>query len=204
MLLILKDDHKQHLSILISQTEQVLQDFCKLALDYLKKGPNIKLYQTAAQKLNVQQEVIRNAVEGLVFLLVESCKHKLSDMDFRDSMLTLGFAEGHQGILSAFYEAKRDEIRQMLSQFTLELPHYKNLEWRFEVQVASRALHHQVTPLITMKLSLETKGPDLISTTQNLCLQTDPTNLVHMTQVLEEALAEAKSQHTRRIQRSIK
>lgn len=28
----------------------VLQDFCRLALDFLRKGPTPKLYQTAARK----------------------------------------------------------------------------------------------------------------------------------------------------------
>lgn len=27
----------------------VLQDFCKLALDYIQKGPNLKLYSAAAR-----------------------------------------------------------------------------------------------------------------------------------------------------------
>ena len=35
-------------------------------------------------------------------------------------------------------------------------------------------------------------------------LQTDPTNLQHMTQSLEAALAELSSQHCRRIMRNIK
>ncbi|PSN33894.1 hypothetical protein C0J52_09561 [Blattella germanica] len=141
MILSLKDDHKQHLSILIPQPVNVLQDFCKLALDFLRKGPNTKLYQTAAQKLDVQPEVIRNAVEGLL---------------------------------------------------------------------ASRALQHQVTPLVTMNLKLETKSA-LTSNEEgdntsikNIVLQTDPTNLLHITQVLEEALQESRSQHSRRIQRSFK
>lgn len=183
-----------------------MQDFCKLALDFLQKGPTPKLYQGAAQKLNVQPERIRNAVEGLVNLIVESCRHQLSDLDFRDSVLTLGFSEEHQETLEVFYKGKKQEIHDTLSRLTLELPHYHDLEWRFEVQLASRALQHQVTPLITMNLTLETKAALASGSTsrKNVVLQTDPTNLVHITQVLEEALRESRSQHSRQIQRSFK
>lgn len=74
------------------------------------------------------------------------------------------------------------------------------------VQLASRALHHQVTPLITMHLTLETKTAFASGSTsrKNVVLQTDPTNLVHVTQVLEEALRGSRSQHSRQIQRSFK
>lgn len=206
MLLSLRDDQKQHLTLLIYQPTNVLQDFCKLALDFLQKGPTPKLYQTAAQKLNVQPEIIRNAIEGLVNLIVESSRHQLSDLDFRDSVLTLGFSEEHQQILEVFYKGKKQEIHDALARLTLDLPHYQDLEWRFEVQLASRALHHQVTPLITMNLTLETKTALASGSTsrKNVVLQTDPTNLVHVTQVLEEALRGSRSQHSRQIQRSFK
>jgi len=74
------------------------------------------------------------------------------------------------------------------------------------VQLASRALHHQVTPLITMNLTLETKTAlaSGSASRKNVVLQTDPTNLVHVTQVLEEALHGNRSQHSRQIQRSFK
>ena len=38
----------------------------------------------------------------------------------------------------------------------------------------------------------------------SVLLQTDPANLLHVTKSLEEALAEIKTQHCRRIMRSIK
>ena len=117
------------------------------------------------EKLDVQPEIIRNAVEGLVNLIVESSRHQvtvklqhscdspfvalhaffsiescfffwqLSDLDFRDSVLTLGFSEEHQQILEVFYKGKKQEIHDALSRLTLDLPHYQDLEWRFEVQV---------------------------------------------------------------------
>nr|CAD7426636.1 unnamed protein product [Timema monikensis] len=174
----------------------LLQDFCKLSLDFLRKGPNPKLYQTAAQKLNVSPEVIRNAVDGLVHLLVESCRNKLDEQDFQDSVLALGFSEQQQQTLSTFYHSKKEEIQSALLRPTLDIPHYQDLDWRVDIQLASRALHHQVTPLVSMKLSLDNG--------QCVPLQTDPNNLLHMTQVLEQALQEAKGQHTRRIQRTFK
>lgn len=155
-------------------------------------------------------------------LLLESCKHKVSfaktkfiaqynsyllqldEIDFRDSVLALGFSQEQQTVLSKFYDSKKSEITEALSNTNVELPYYYNLKWRFEVQVASRCLLHQVKPLITMDLCLETgsENKHLENSKQNLILQTDPTNLVHMTQVLEQALNESRSRHVRRIQNS--
>lgn len=56
----------------------VLVDFCKLAIDFLLNGPNLKLCNAAAQKLQVECETIENAVYGLINLLLQSCKHKVS------------------------------------------------------------------------------------------------------------------------------
>jgi hypothetical protein len=39
---------------------------------------------------------------------------------------------------------------------------------------------------------------------ESTLLQTDPANLLHITKSLEEALAEIKTQHCRRIMRNIK
>ena len=69
----------------------------------------------------------------------------------------------------------------------------------FLFQLASRSLHHQVTPTITMKL--QTKDGDKTNTQ---ILQTYPVNLQKLTKVLDEALQEMKSPYCRRIVRNIK
>ena len=74
------------------------------------------------------------------------------------------------------------------------------LEWRLDVKVASRMLRHQTTPEVMMKLSTTDEHGETCSKT----LQTDPVNLLHMTQVLEGALKDVKSSHCRRIARTIK
>ena len=66
------------------------------------------------------------------------------------------------------------------------------------LQLASRSLRHQVTPLIILKFHLG-DGDNR----HTKVLQTDPVNLIHLTQTLEEALQEMKSSHCRRIVRNI-
>ncbi|KYM96117.1 PREDICTED: COMM domain-containing protein 2 [Cyphomyrmex costatus] len=202
MLLTLKPDHKKHMLFLVEQSSPVLQDFCKLALDYLQKGPNVKVYNAAAQKLSVELDVIKNSVEGLVNLLLESCKHKLSAEDFRDSMVALGFTEDKEAILSKLYSVKKDEVSDALEDIGFKLSSYHDMEWRFEVQTASRSLLKQVAPLISLDLSL--KNPDNPEEIEHILLQTDPTNLLHITQELEEALQESRSQHIRKISKAVK
>lgn len=67
------------------------------------------------------------------------------------------------------------------------------------LQLASRALRHQVKPTVTLKLQLEDSGKHRAHV-----LQTDPATLQHLIQEMERALAELKSNHCRRILRNIK
>lgn len=60
---------------------------------------------------------------------------QLSEADFRDSVLTIGFSQEQQNILSKFYESKQKEITDILSKLALKEPHYHDLDWRFEIQV---------------------------------------------------------------------
>lgn len=64
MLIVLEEKHKQDLQFLAGQSPQgtvthtlfmknskVIGEFVKISLDFLKKGPNTKLYNSAASKL---------------------------------------------------------------------------------------------------------------------------------------------------------
>ena len=99
----------------------------------------------------------------------------------------------------------------------MDLPHYHDMEWRAEVQLASRSLLHRVEPSITLRIHTKDGGkgklagkeivnmsPSLIDTSSSCLLQADPVNLLHLTKTLEGALGELNNQHCRRIMRSIK
>lgn len=199
MLLVLEDSHKEHLSFLSQVDVEVVKEFCRISMEFIRKGSNPKVYQGAAQKLGVDAETVQHGVEGLMYLLSESSKLMLSEIDFQDSIITLGFSEALRGSLLDMYLSHRGEIRTVLSHMSLDLPHYHSLEWRLDIQLASRALRHQMTPQVMLKLHM--KDGEVRDTH---LLQTDPVNLVHLTQVLDAALQEMKSPYCRRIARNIK
>ncbi|XP_045470288.1 COMM domain-containing protein 2 [Harmonia axyridis] len=204
MLISLRNDHKEHLNLLKDQSVQVVVDFCKLAIDYLNNGPNTKLYATAGEKLSVPVENIQNTVLGLVNLLILSCQHKLSEADFRDSILTLGFNDEQEVILNKFYQRKKVEISQILHELSVKEPHFDNLEWRLEVEVASRCLRYQANPKITMDFSLKTRKENCVDyeVTHHI-VQTDVNNLNYICSELEKALNESRGRYCRKLQRTL-
>ncbi|XP_041125675.1 COMM domain-containing protein 2 [Polyodon spathula] len=199
MLLVLTDEHKEHLAFLLEVDSAVVGEFGRIALEFLKKGSNSKIYEGAARKLNVAVETVQHGVEGLMYLLTESSKLMISEVDFQDSVLVLGFPEELNKLLLQLYLDNQKEMRNILSELAPNLPHYHNLEWRLDVQLASRALRQQIKPTVTFKLHLEQNGKESAKV-----LQTDPATLLHLIQQLEQALGEIKTTHCRRIVRNIK
>ncbi|GAB1609150.1 COMM domain-containing protein 2-like [Argonauta hians] len=195
---LLKDEHKDHLKLLTTIDVEGVKEFCRISLQFIKNGPNPKVYQGAAQKLNVESKVVQQAVEGLMHLLTETSRFMIPDTEYKDSLTNLGFQDDKVDILLSMYLENRGMIRDILSEMSMELPHYDNLEWRLDVQVASRSMRHQVVPNVVLKFHLE---EDQNPTTHHL--QTDPGNLVHLTKELERALDEMKSSYCRRIVRNI-
>ncbi|XP_072474383.1 COMM domain-containing protein 2 isoform X2 [Notamacropus eugenii] len=150
-------------------------------------------------KLSVSSNTIQHGVEGLTYLLTESSKLMISELDFQDSVLVLGFSEDLNKLLLQLYLDNRKEIRTILSELAPEFPSYHNLEWRLDVQLASRCLRQQIKPAMTLKLHLSQNGEH-----SSQVLQTDPATLLHLIQQLEQALGEMKTNHCRRIVRNIK
>eukprot|EP00794_Sanderia_malayensis_P012284 gene12284-13549_t len=199
MLIVLGDQQKSDLALLGDFDDNVSREFCKIAVGFIRNGINAKMYQTAGSKLNIDSQTVRKCVEALMHLMTETSKSLIGEIDFQDSMLTVGFSESLTSTLLTLYLEHRGEIRNVLKSLSFGLPSYNDLQWRFDVEVASRALHYQTKPVITLKLDLKDGNDDI-----HRVIQTDPVNLVHMTEELEKALAEMKTSHCRRITRNIK
>ncbi|KAF3835626.1 hypothetical protein F7725_028184 [Dissostichus mawsoni] len=141
MLLVLSEEHKEHLSFL-PQVDAA-------ALEFLRRGTSPKIYEGAARKLGVSVEMVQHGVEGLMFLMTESSKHMISEVDFLDSVLVLGFSEELNQILLQLYLQHHAHIRSILSQLPSNQPAYHNLD---------RAVRQQVVPMLTLRLLLSGVG----------------------------------------------
>ena len=200
MLLVLSEDQKEHIKFLTTLDLDVVREFAKISLDFILKGSsNPKIFQAAAQKLGVDVRTVKNGINGLMHVFTESSRLMIGEIDFQDSVMTLGFSEEIIQHLLQMYLHSRREVRDILSEMSLSTPQYHDLEWRFDVELASRALHHQTNPVVLMKLHTKEGNTREVNT-----IQTDPANLVHLTAMLENAVQEMKTSHCRRIVRNIK
>lgn len=200
MLLILDDDHKQHLKFLSTIDEAAAREFCRIANEFLLRGINPKVYQTAAQKLDVEVDVVQNAVEGISHLLLQAVKLKLNEEQLKDSLLLIDLPEAVRECVLQFHLENEKDVRKLLSDKVVPCSSFSHLDWRLEAEIASRCLRSHVTPLIVFKLKLKNED----GTTRTKVFQTDPANLVHITETLEHALQTVKSQHVRKLAKLVK
>ncbi|ELT97761.1 hypothetical protein CAPTEDRAFT_180041 [Capitella teleta] len=198
MIVALNEEHKQHLSFLSSVSADVVREFCQIAVEFMKKEPNQKAYNSASQKLGVEADTVRHAVEGLIHLFTSLTAQMVSEQDLTTTLLPLAMPEEVSEVIKEYYLSESAEIRSILTHMSVDVAHYHDLQWRLDVKVASRTLRQQTDPIITLKL--KTKNGDEI---QSQVLQTDPVNLLHLTSTLEDALNELKTPHCRRILRNL-
>ncbi|XP_061050557.1 COMM domain-containing protein 2 isoform X3 [Eubalaena glacialis] len=149
MLLDLSEEHKEHLAFLPQVDSAVVAEFGRIAVEFLRRGSNPKIYEGAASKkgggtalktarrrrLSVSSDTVQHGVEGLIHLLTESSKLMISELDFQDSVFVLGFSEELNKLLLRLYLDNRKEIRTILSELAPDLPSYHSLEWRLDVQL---------------------------------------------------------------------
>ncbi|XP_041763668.1 COMM domain-containing protein 2 [Anopheles merus] len=221
---LIRPEQAKQLRFLLDQPEEVLIEFCKLAIEYINSGINEKKCTVAAKKLSTTYETVRGALEALVALLIDSTKLALSEREFHSvvqaALETIN--EKQTEILWQFITSKRTLVDNVLRASCQDELYFRDLEWRIEGRIASRTIRSQATPVIKMKFHLDTEcvseyrdklHPEPVDhaletettkqppTRREVLAETDPAMLQHMIQVLEQALLEAR---TRRVRNYVK
>ena len=143
---------------------------------------------------------VRRLVEVLAFLFAEASKLQCSETDLKDSLVSFPLQESSKKLLCDAYLASNERIRARLLEGTVRPPHYHDLDWRMDVELASRSLRQQTVPTWLMKLSVKNSDGEV----ETKMLQTDAINLAHLYEELSMAFSEERTAYAKRIQRNIK
>lgn len=84
----------------------------------------------------------------------------------------------------------------------VNIPQYRNLEWRIDLELGTRFHRNKPKPIVTLRLDTATDGGSSnVPQIQSTCLRIDYDALKLMQRQLETALKEVDSIHCSRIQR---
>ncbi|GAV03209.1 hypothetical protein RvY_13668 [Ramazzottius varieornatus] len=201
MLLNIDATLRDQLQVIEEVDVDTAQEFCQFALQLLEKGPQPKLLEKAAMKLNWTAEKLQTILEAITELARRSAKDNTIDKEevstvLRDAGISPTIAE----VLAEFCSSSRAALHGYLHNIHCKTPRLKRLEWRLEVEIASRTVQNSVKPHLLLQLELENSQ----RSSKVHTLQMDIPTLLHVTEELEQALREVKSTHARKIMRNIK
>ena len=124
----------------------------------------------------------------------------MNEKELRDSLTLLGFKSNLIEEITESSLAHQNQIQTYLENLKMKVKSFNDLEWRIDVKLATKSLYKQIEPEIILKLNLNSNEQvDKSNKTEVHILQTDIVNLVHLTNSLDDALNEMKSNYCRRI-----
>lgn len=176
---------------------EFLGEFCRLAVSLLLSGGSGgKPYAAAAKQLKVPAERVEAAVAALAQALMVGARRGLSEKAFAGTLEELRLGDERVAAVVEAHAANWRRVRQYLSDSGPQLPHYADVSWRIDVQLASRTLRKRVEPTFLLRLDTEPGG-------RQQMLQADYASLQHVVEQLEDAARQARTSHAKRVLRYI-
>lgn len=162
-----------------------------------------------------------------IFLISKSLLYttppQVTKTDFEQALFVI-FNAAQTALLWEFISGQRTFMANLLRFYNVTNLRYRDLEWRIESRIASRSLLSQAVPIIKIKLYVDDEqfdpnkdcigssssshhSPVVVrrsaSRSKEILFQTDPTNLLHIIAVLEQALEESKTHRTKNFVKAI-
>ena len=144
---------------------------------------------------------IRKESKSLFFMVTHFLRIKAKQSDVRNILQALDVQDSIAEKILEFYNKvfAKTSLEIKLSQNTCRL-HFKYLEWRFQVTLASRSLMNQCEQKIVSRVSLGRKDVEIES--KEVVFEMDVNMLQKMVTSLEEALNESNSPTVRKLLKS--
>ncbi|CAK9232819.1 unnamed protein product [Sphagnum troendelagicum] len=169
---------------------RVAQEFGVIALERVMTGKSgMRGFGKAAKVLQISVEEVEQGVASLTTVLARCVRYYLP----RSQQLLLLTDAGLQEVArEALADLLTERQEELYGEILSSVASYRNLNWRLDIQVASRSLQQQSRPsyLLALATSNGVKHMEAdFSVLKEVCAQ------------LEAALAESRSAYSRRFQR---
>lgn len=117
------------------------QEFAKIAVAVILNGESAaKGYSKAARLLHVPVEAVNEAVISLCSIFTTAARSDLSNEQMLELLGDLGFEKVAGHAVADYFGQRKEEVRDIVAVSTLNLPSYKRLDWRLDVQAGSEAV----------------------------------------------------------------
>ena len=151
--------------------------------------------------IEMVDENISKDVKAFLFALTFLVKEKFRELEAKNLLDSLGVGEKVTLAVVEFYTRVAAKYALVLKNSqTLNKVHFKKLDWRFQVTLASRSLLNQNQRKVLTKLSLgnKNKGEDDFQVTMEMNVKM----LQNLVTKMEEALAESNSPLAKKLARN--
>ena len=152
-----------------------------------------------AESLGVDAALLTAAIHALSFLLLDSAKRHLTADEFTASLPPLSLPSSHTAVLSSVYAQQSRALQTLLASSSLSLPAYRDLDWRLDVIVHSRAMASQATPTFLLQWTIAEDGRE-----RRVWMQADYAALLALERELEATVKGLTSKEATRIRRYVK
>lgn len=193
------------LQLLQKVPTDIFGDIITIAIDIIAaKQPSPKVLNKVTQLFGegVDVATTERCLRGLAALLVDCGKKNIPPSQFTSALIEhLSFTDSQAQLLAQQYTTKFPQLRTALYHKASSGTNYVSFDWRLDIEVASRSAASTFTPIYLCALTTQSQGK---SEQETKMLQATPTVLSMIHDELAIALGEAKTAHSRRIQKYVK
>lgn len=198
--MMLSRELKEDVALLQQLETESVGKVMDMAVLQLREGPpNKKAFVEASEAVGVEPMELASTIEAVIQLLLETARLQLPEQDLRQSLEDLQLGEEKTEALLRACSEQAAHTRSLVQSIAPSLPAFKGLDWRLDVQMGSRCLRGQSSPMMTLQIHTEQAGQPHTQ----LC-QAQLSDIEAMRAEIKAALQELSSNHTRRVTRLLR
>ncbi|CAD8121837.1 unnamed protein product [Paramecium sonneborni] len=197
--MILSDKFIEEVQVLDAVDLNQYEKIINFAISYIVKHDT---QTTLAEVLEIDENEADRLFKLGLKLVSYFGKFKFGDRQFRQNVEFLKFKEDRKAMFLQKLEANSTQLHKRLGFIESDgTPYFKNLEWRYDIQIASRGYEEEFKPRIFMKFDLEYDNARECGKIEQVLLETDYANLKNLQQEINYLVSQLESARQQKIKK---